>query len=139
MGWGGKKEQAAALLTCEEMFVDACELDVRLCRARHDQAVDDAFRDGLGHRVPQHALHHHRPRLREQRPVPRAGHVRERRVLQRRGGRRHEAQHLARPAVDRPLELRGRVLRGGDVVCVCVSGDGARGVQSNGGKRVTAP
>jgi hypothetical protein len=25
------------------------------------------------------------------------------------------------------------------VVCVCVSGDGARGVQSNSGKRVTAP
>ena len=110
---GREEGAAAAILTCEEVFVDACELDVRLCRARHDQAVDDALRDGLGHRVPQQALHHHRPRLRKQRPVPRAGHVRERRVLQRRGGRRHEAQRLARPAVDRPLELRGRVLQGG--------------------------
>lgn len=112
--WG--KEYGGGTLTREEMFVDACELDVRLCRARHDQAVDDALRDGFGHRVPEQTLHHHRPRLREQRRVPRARHVRERRVLQCRRGRRHEAQHLARPAVDRALELRCRVLRAYDTV-----------------------
>ena len=39
-----------------------------------------------------------------------AREVRERRVLQRGRGHRREAQRLARPAVDRALELRGRVL-----------------------------
>ena len=94
------------------MFVDARDLDVRLCRARHDQAVDDALRDSFRHRMPQQALHHHGPRLRKQRIVPSARHVRKRRVLQRRRGSRREAQHLASPAVDRTLELRCRILRG---------------------------
>ena len=106
--WSGMRHT----LTCEEMFVDACDLDVRLCRARHDQAVDDALRDSLRHRMPQQALHHHGPRLRKQRIVSGARHVRERRVLQRRRGSRGEAQYLAGPAVDRALELRCRVLCG---------------------------
>jgi len=100
--------------------VDARELNVGFCGARDDQTVDDAVRDALGHRMPQQALHHHGTHVREQPRLPRAREIRKRRVLQRRRGRGREAEHLARPAVDRALELRCRVLcgargpRGGD-------------------------
>ena len=47
-----ERSMDVAPLTCEEMFVDARELDVRLCRARHDEAVDEPLRDRLGHRIP---------------------------------------------------------------------------------------
>ena len=82
------------------------ELDVRLCRAGDDQAVDDPIRDGLGHRMSQQALHHHGPRVRrKQHRVPSARQVRQRRVLQRRRGHRTKAQCIARPAVDSALKL----------------------------------
>ena len=60
----------------------------------------------LGHRVPQQALHHHRSHVREQRgALPHVRKVRQHEFMQRRrcGS---DAQHLARPAVDRTLELR---------------------------------
>ena len=98
------------ILTCEEVFVDARELNVGFCGARDDQTVDDAFRDTLGHRMPQQALNHHGTYVREQRRLPRAREIREGRVLQRRRGCRREAEYLARPAVNRALELRCCVL-----------------------------
>jgi hypothetical protein len=97
------------------MFVDMTELDVCICHARHDQAVDKPLRDDLSHRVPQQTLHQHRPRLHIQPRIPRARHVRERRILQRRRGCRRNAQDLVCPAVDRTFELRCGVLRGGGV------------------------
>jgi hypothetical protein len=97
-------------LTCEELFVDARELYVSFRRARDDQTVNDSVRDGLSHGMPQQALHHHRAHVRKQGRVSRARQIRERGVLQSRRGRRREAQHVARPAIDRALELRGRVL-----------------------------
>ena len=92
------------------MFVDARELDVRLGGARHDQAINDALRYRLGHRVPQQALHYHRPHVCEQWAITRAREVRQRRRLQRSWGGRRNAHHVARPAVHRSFKLRRRIL-----------------------------
>jgi len=63
------------------MFMDTSELDVRLCRTRHDQAVDETLRDGFSHRVPQQTLHHHRPRFHKKTRIPCTRYIRERRIL----------------------------------------------------------
>ena len=97
-------------LTCEEVFVDARELYVSFCGARDDQTVDDALRDSLGHRMPQQALHYHRPHVLKQSRLARAREIRERGVLQFRVRRGCETQRFACPAIDRALELRRRVL-----------------------------
>ena len=90
--------------------MDARELYVSFCRARDDQTVDDAVRNSLGHRMPQQALHHHRPHVLKQSRLARAREICERGVLQFRVRRGCETQRFACPAIDRALELRRRVL-----------------------------
>ncbi len=102
------------------MFVDTCELDVRLCRTRDDQAVDETLRDGFSHRMPQQTLYNHRSSLHKQSRIARARHVRKRRILQSRRGCRGDTQHLTCPAVDCALQLRCDVLRIGRVALVPV-------------------
>ena len=93
--------------------MSARELQVRLERARHDQGVNDAFRDNLGQRVPQEVLHCHWPYVREKRcVVPNVGNVCQYRFLQRFRGCGGDAQHLACPAIYRTLEPQRRVLCG---------------------------
>lgn len=46
-------------VACEEVFVDAGELDVGLARGGDDEAVDDAVGDGFGHGVSEEGLDEH--------------------------------------------------------------------------------
>lgn len=91
--------------------MDASEPQVLLDRVRHDEGVNDAFRDHLCQRVPQQVLHRHRLHVRERRDnLPHVRNVRQHCLLQRSGGRGASAQDLSCPAVDRTLELRRRIL-----------------------------
>lgn len=103
-------------LTSEDMFVDPCELNVRLAGIRYDKAIDNSFRYRLRHRMTEISLDLH-------------GRALDMVNLQTSGRRdvgqncstdiakwgRRSADNIRCPAIDQLVELRSGTLVGHSV------------------------
>ena len=100
--------------TREDVFVDACQLDIRLWGVGDNEAVNNAFRDGVGDRMPEETLDLDTRRVwgvcRDLGRVI-VKHVCERRLVESVGGSGRSTGNVRGPSVDLSFQPRSSVLR----------------------------
>ena len=104
--WHRTQRDDYEVLTSEDMLVYPCELDVRVRGVRHDQAVYDTFRDGLGNSMSEETLDLNASGIGRVRSDFRGivvENVRERSIAERVEGCRRCASNVRGPAINLPL------------------------------------